>query len=249
MSVFKNVLIITDNIHLSKKVEEIINDKNFKESKITFSISPFSSIDLFQKSLKRKIYCYDLKKEKDLNFIQKTFDLVISIQCKQFFPKKLIQSVKCINVHPGYNPINRGWYPQVFSILHDLPIGATIHEMDDQLDHGNIIVRELIEKTQLDTSLSLYNKVIQKEIELFEDTISCIVSNNYKTVPPESGGNLFLKKDFKELLELDLSEKTTVGEVLKRLRALSHGDFKNAYYFDSETKKKIYISIVIEEEK
>ena len=41
----------------------------------------------------------------------------ISAHCKQIFPAKLVENVRCYNIHPGYNPYNRGWFPQVFSII------------------------------------------------------------------------------------------------------------------------------------
>jgi len=66
-------------------------------------------------------------------------DLIISAHCKQLFPAPLVHARRCINIHPGLNPHNRGWYPQVFCMLNGLPLGATIHEIDDQLDHGPII--------------------------------------------------------------------------------------------------------------
>jgi methionyl-tRNA formyltransferase len=156
--------------------------------------------------------------------------------------------VKCINIHPGFNPINRGWYPQVFSIINKLPVGATIHEIDEKLDHGNIIAREFVNKESYDTSESLYNKIVDKEIELLELNIENIISGNFKVTVPEEEGNLNLKKDFNKLLELDLEEQISVGDLINRLRALTHGDFNNAYFIDPSTGKKIFIRINLKPE-
>jgi methionyl-tRNA formyltransferase len=95
-----------------------------------FAISPFSNPEDFEISTK----VYDLKKSNHIIEIIEKYQLVFSLHCKQIFPSELISNVKCINVHPGYNPLNRGWYPQVFSIIYDLPIGATIHEIDEVVD-------------------------------------------------------------------------------------------------------------------
>ena len=176
------------------------------------------------------------------------YDLIFSVHCKQLFPSDLVKSVKCINIHPGYNPINRGWYPQVFAILNDTPIGATIHEIDEKLDHGAIIVRSYVEKNNFDTSETLYNKIINKEIELFDLMLDSILNNSYVAFPIENEGNLHLKKDFNALLHLDLNEKTTMGDCIKKLRALTHGDFKNAYFLDSDTGKKIFVSLKLKPE-
>ena len=181
------------------------------------------------------------------NLIEK-FNLIFSIHCKQIFPKELVERVRCINVHPGYNPINRGWYPQVFSIINNLETGATIHEMDAELDHGNIIARKKIAIKSWDTSLSLYNKIVETELELLEKHIISIVEKTYTTITPESEGNVYLKKDFNALLHIDLQKKASYKQVINHLRALTHGEFKNAYFVDSETNKKVFVKVILEVE-
>lgn len=157
---------------------------------------------------------------------------------------KAIDKVTCINIHPGYNPINRGWYPQVFAIINDLEIGATIHEIDEEIDHGRIIARAKVNKYEYDTSLTLYNRVIDKEIELLKENFGKILKKQYLSFKPEKQGQLYLKKDFNELCKLDLNEKLTMGEALKKMRALTHGKYENAFYID-EHQNKIYISVNI----
>lgn len=239
---YKNVLIISDNLYLCRRFLDIIERKKIPNCLFNFSISPFSNKEDFN-ILNADIKVFDLKDQKHINFIKSNYDLIFSIHCKQIFPLDLINYLKCINVHPGFNPINRGWYPQVFSIINKKPIGATIHEIDEKLDHGFIIDRKQVDKTSYDTSGTLYNKIIDKEIELLENNIEKIIYNNYEVIEPESEGNLYLKKDFNKLLELDLNEKVSVGNLIDRLRALTHGNFKNAYFVDPKTQKKIFVNI------
>lgn len=241
---YKNVLIISDNKFLSEKFFEIIDKKNISGSIFSFSISPFSNKEDF-KFYNNKIQVYDLRNHEHISYIKENFDLVFSIHCKQIFPIDLVNNIKCINIHPGYNPINRGWYPQVFSIIHDTPIGATIHEIDEKLDHGAIIDRQIVEKYSYDTSETLYNRILTKEIELLDKNLENILSNTYQVIHPESEGNLFLKKDFNDLLELDLDESTTVRKVIDKLRALTHGNYNNAYFIDALTGQKIYVGVTL----
>ena len=241
---YKSILIITDNIQLSEKFESIIG--GIKGVEYSFGISPFSSLIGFREKLESPVNEYDLNDLEVINSIIRLHDLVISIHCKQFFPKTLVESIKCINIHPGYNPINRGWFPQVFSIIYDLPIGATIHEIDNELDHGAIIAREFVDKTIGDTSLSLYNKILRLEVKLLKENIEQILLDSYKTIVPEGEGNLFMKKDFNDLCQLDLEESLTMREALNRLRALSHGDYSNAYFIDEVSRQKYYCKIIIE---
>lgn len=240
-----SVLIISDNPFLCKSVYAILQDTEYDTYTFTYATGKQADLRMFEPVSTRRL---DLRSADDVDFIIKNYELVISLHCKQLFPKKLVDTVRCINIHPGYNPVNRGWYPQVFAILHNLPVGATIHEIDYQLDHGNIIDREFVEKNDSDNSFTLYNKILAREIELFRKNIKSILENNYKAYPPETEGNLFLKKDFEALCRLDMEQMGTFRDFYNLLRALSHGDFKNAYFIDETTHKKVYLSLNIEPE-
>lgn len=245
---YNRILVISDNLNLCLTFKDIL-DRKFKNSiAATFSISPFSNQETFEDQLETKVFVYDLKKEESIEEILLKYDLIFSIHCKQLFPPKLVNGVKCINVHPGYNPINRGWYPQVFSIINDLPIGATIHEIDEKLDNGHIIARQFVDKKLSDTSKDVYDRVVQKEVELLENHIESILNGHYSLIQPEQEGNLFLKKDFNKLCAIDLTEKVTMLEAINRLRALTHGDFKNAYFIDEDSGKKVYVKIELSDE-
>ena len=216
-----NVLIISDNQFIKENMIRIFNNHNIKNT-ITAS------------------------KDIDLHNIDSNYDLIISAHCKKIFPSKLVNSFRCINIHPGLNPYNRGWFPQVFSLINKLPIGATIHEVDEKIDHGPIIFQEEVEIESTDTSFSLYNKIIKKEIELFEINFNDIINNSYKTTIPKREGNLNLKKDFDNLCELDLNNVDTLENHINILRALTFDKYKNAFFFD-KNGDKIYLSLKLSE--
>ena len=176
-----------------------------------------------------------------------TYNLVLSIHCKQLFPKELVNGIRCVNVHPGLNPYNRGWFPQVFSIINDLPSGVTIHEIDEDLDHGPIIVQREYEIESWDTSGSAYAKIMAIERELVLEWFIAIRDRKYETMPPPQEGNLNYKSDFDKLKHIDLNQEGTFGEFINRLRALTHDDFRNAYFIDS-SGKKIFVRIKLEPE-
>ncbi len=222
------ILIISDNIFIKENIVKIFKNKNFK-------------YDLLESS------SLNFKNNLFINYLISEYNLIISAHCKKIFPGKLVKSVRCINIHPGYNPYNRGWYPQVFSILNKLPFGATIHEMSEELDSGDIIIQEEITINSTDNSLSLYNKVLEKEITLFKDNFDKIIKGNYKKIKPLVKGNLNSKADFNKLCQLDLNHIGTMGEHIDLLRALSHGDFKNAYFLN-EKNEKITVKIELDSE-
>jgi dTDP-4-amino-4,6-dideoxyglucose formyltransferase len=180
--------------------------------------------------------------------ITKTYNLVMSIHCKQLFPPELINNVRCVNVHPGLNPYNRGWFPQVFSIINGLPSGVTIHEIDDDLDHGPIIVQKKYNIQSWDTSASAYKKIMMLENELVLKYYTSIREGSYSTTSPRKEGNINFKKDFDRLKLIDRTQRGTFGEFIDRLRALTHDDYKNAY-FEDKSGAKVYLRISLETER
>lgn len=238
---FKKTLIISDNTFLCETFFEVCRSLEIPEKMFDVAHSP--SNKSFRPLISDSILVQSLDVKKEANIIIEKYDLVLSLHCKQIFPKLLIEKIKCINIHPGLNPYNRGWYPQVFSIINKNPLGATIHEMDEKLDHGPIIAQKEVSIFSWDTSSSAYNRVLDAEIELLVDYLIPILSNNYSVDVPRFEGNINLKDDFDQLCQIDLEEKLTMGEALDRLRALSHDSFENAYFIDKNQKQKIYISL------
>jgi len=185
-------------------------------------------------------------REKVLEMID-TYDLVISIHCKQFFPPALVNCIRCINVHPGLNPFNRGWFPQIFSIINGLPSGVTIHEIDDELDHGPVIAQREYTIQPWDTSGSAYAKIMKMEREMVLEHFVAIREDDYQVVVPKGEGNINYKKDFDQLREIDLNQSGSFRDLLNRLRALTHDDFRNAY-FTAPSGKKVFVRVILEVE-
>jgi len=238
---FKRVLILTDNLFLFKQFKKIIDGLKFSSTTFTYKYS-FVNKD-FEKRFRKDKSFRPLNVKTGYQSIIDNFDLVISLHSKQLFPKELVTGVKCINIHPGFNPYNRGWFPQVFSIINKLPLGATIHEIDEKIDHGPIIVQEQIPLYSWDTSLTAYDRVLAVEIKLISKNIRKIINNTYSSKKMRTEGNLNLKKDFNNLCQIDLTKTTNNQKFIDRLRALTHGQYSNAFFIDKITGKKVYISV------
>lgn len=238
-----NILVVTDNQYIFENFNNIISDEKYK----TFNFKFFYSYK--NKNMREKYFNSEIFKpiniKNELENIIENYTIVISLHCKQIFPKKLVNSVKCINVHPGFNPYNRGWYPQVFSIINKFDCGVTIHYIDEYLDHGKILFQEKVEMNDWDTSLSLYNRIQEKEVELLKRNLYDILTKNLKGIEVEEG-NLNTLEDFNKLCKIDLNEKLTMKEAIDKLRALSHGDYKNAYFISNGNK--IFLKLKLERE-
>ena len=241
----RKVLVISDNPVLSKGLIGLLHKVGADRKMFTFKCSKGSDGTMTEK-LGFEVRPIEVKEEWPK--VIENFGLVISLHCKQLFPKELVEAVRCINVHPGLNPYNRGWFPQVFAIMNGLPHGATIHEIDADLDHGPIIAQQEVTIKADDTSLTVYERVQDAELKLLEENLVDILNDSYTTVQPGMEGNLNLIKDYRKLLELDLNEEVTMGEAIDRLRALTHGDYKNAYFLDADTGERIYVTINLHRE-
>lgn len=246
-AISKRLLIVSDNLELvtffrqectRQGVDEIAI---FKYCYSSTNKNPLTLIDAGLEPI-------NVKDENFSEIAKCSFDLIFSLHCKQIFPKNLVESITCINVHPGFNPYNRGWYPQVFSLVNKKPIGATIHVMDSKVDHGAIIDQIQVENLASDTSFDLYRRVIDAEKLLIKNCLLMLVNNSYKTYLVPSKGNYNSIHDFNTLCHLNINSIASLRDHIDLLRALSHGECRNAYFFD-ENGKKIYVKLLLELEK
>ncbi|MCV7149323.1 dTDP-4-amino-4,6-dideoxyglucose formyltransferase [Mycobacterium riyadhense] len=227
------ILILTDNVHAHALAVELQ--------------ARYGDIDIYQSPIGGLPNVPRVDVSDRVAEIVERYDLVFSLHCKQKFPAALIDGVRCVNVHPGFNPYNRGWFPQVFSIIDGQKVGVTIHEIDDQLDHGPIIAQRECAIESWDSSGSVYAKLMDVERELVLEHFDAIRDGSYMAIPPAIEGNLNLKRDFERLRQLDLNERGTFGQFLNRLRALTHDDFRNAWFVDA-SGRKVFVRVVLEPE-
>ena len=102
----QSLLIVSDHQELAKFV--IAHVQRLDIDRLSFSLSyteKGGATDEFQNLGGDLI---DLSDPDRVSLIIESYQLVISVHCKQIFPKRLVENVLCINLHPGYNPFNRG---------------------------------------------------------------------------------------------------------------------------------------------
>jgi len=237
----KKVLVLTDNEQQLWGFRTLIAAKEIDAS-IQYAYSEGNVV--FGEKFKSSPWIIPLRIRDHMKEL-KEYDLIISLHCKQVFPAALVMAVRCVNIHPGYNPYNRGWFPHIFSIINGLPCGATIHEMDTQLDHGPVIYKEVVEIKLWDTSHSLYKRVLEAELKLLDKHLEEIIEGNYQTSPCKEG-NINRREDFLTLCKIDLDDRDTFRNHINRLKALTHGRQCNAYIVDPETGHKIYLKLELE---
>ncbi|HRS54347.1 MAG TPA: dTDP-4-amino-4,6-dideoxyglucose formyltransferase [Bacteroidales bacterium] len=231
----KKIIVISDNYDIAKGFISILNELKININLFKFYCS-YNSFSINNNNFE------PLRLKDNIKKITSEFKLLISLHCLQIIPPQIIKSIKCINLHPGYNPYNRGWFPHVFSILNGLPAGASLHEMDEKIDHGPLIAQKQVPVLSYDTSASLYEKIQKAELELLKENLINILNNKYTTIKLDDG-NINTKLDYEKLCHIKTDEITTFGKAIDRLRALSHNNYKNAWFIDKTTGKKIFIKI------
>jgi methionyl-tRNA formyltransferase len=91
-------------------------------------------------------------------------DLIISIASPQIFKNEILNAPRkgCINYHTALLPKYRGKQPLFWAFLNEeKEIGISIHEMDEKLDNGPIIIQRKIPVNSEDTLHSIYLRTIK----------------------------------------------------------------------------------------
>ena len=84
---------------------------------------------------------------------------------------------KIINIHPSLLPSFKGLDAQKQAIDYGVKIsGCTVHFVDENLDHGAIILQKAVEVADDDTSESLSKRILEYEHALYTEAIKKIVT-------------------------------------------------------------------------
>lgn len=227
------ILFFSDNRAIIDGLTTYLADKPWDHD---FACSPGSG-------LAREIRIRD-----EVDDLRRGYALIVSGHCKQVFPAELVRAVTCVNLHPGFNPDTRGWYPQSFALARGLRVGFTVHIMDEKIDNGPIILRREIPIHASDTSRSLYDRILAAEIASFDEWLPSLVDGTYRAEPTGAPGNYHSRSDFADLCALDLDEVGTFREFYNRLRATSFAPFRNSWFRDPESGKRVFLRLEVDPE-
>jgi len=155
----------------------------------------------------------------------------------------------CLNLHPALLPYNRGAYPNVWSIVDGTPAGATVHVMNGEIDMGDIVSQREVRVDLADTGESLYRKLEQASLELFQETWPLIRAEREPRTPqPKDRGTAHRRADVDRIDEIDLNRSYTARELLNILRARTFPPHPGAYFRDGNRKVYVRVQLVPEEQ-
>jgi methionyl-tRNA formyltransferase len=162
-------------------------------------------------------------------------DYVVGVHFPYIVPDEVLEipRIGVVNLHPALLPHNRGWHTPSWAILEKTPIGATLHFMDSGVDTGDIVAQSEIDVRPDDTADTLYRRLLDLELELFREAWPLLASGAPPRRPqPATVGTSHDRADLDPVGRLDLEATMPVGDVLRRLRALTTNDIGEAAYFE-----------------
>lgn len=176
-----------------------------------------------------------LKPEKlDGEFIQNLAkdnpDLFLVVSYGKILPKEVldIPSFGTINIHPSLLPKYRGTSPLESPFLNnDLVTGVTLMILDEEMDHGPILIQDEFEIHPDMRKIDLGVILFEHGVDLFVDNLESILNGDIKPIEQNHDLATFTKKIKKEDGELDLLKNK---ESWNKYRA--YFGYPGVYFFD-----------------
>jgi phosphoribosylglycinamide formyltransferase-1 len=99
---------------------------------------------------------------------------------------------RIVNIHPSLLPAFPGLDAQRQAIEYGVKIsGCTVHFVDDDLDHGAIILQKTVEVTDEDTAETLSARILEQEHALYVEALKHIAEGKIKI----DGRRVLIKSD------------------------------------------------------
>lgn len=176
----------------------------------------------------------------------------------KIIPKEIIDMPEfgSLNVHPSLLPLYRGASPIESAMLDDAnETGVTIMLMDEKMDHGPILNREIVRFDIWPTKNEVEKLLAQIGGKLLAETINPWISGKIQPQEQEHAKATFTKKITKEMGEVSFSdiEKVTNGninsnydfkiakQIFLKIQALN--PWPSVFFFHKHNNKNVRVKI------
>ena len=90
---------------------------------------------------------------------------------------------RILNIHPSLLPAFPGLEAQQQAFAYGVRVtGCTVHFVDEELDHGPIIVQRAVPVLDTDDERSLSQRILQQEHIAYTEAINLVLEGNYEIV-------------------------------------------------------------------
>ena len=92
-------------------------------------------------------------------------------------------SQRILNIHPSLLPSFPGLEAQQQAFAYDVKLaGCTVHFVDEELDHGAIIVQKTVPVLEMDDEHALAERILEQEHIAYTEAINFVLQVNYDIV-------------------------------------------------------------------
>lgn len=156
-------------------------------------------------------------------------DVFVSVLYDTIITKGFISKRECFNFHPGILPWYRGSGAYSWAIMNgEMESGVTLHRIDEDIDHGNVISILRFPIWKDDTAESVFERAEESIFNMFKYWLPLILSGDFIAMP-QIEGRIYYRKD------LDKAKDLT-----RFVRALTFRGKESAYFYNSKGEK-IYL--------
>jgi phosphoribosylglycinamide formyltransferase 1 len=88
---------------------------------------------------------------------------------------------RILNIHPSLLPAFPGVDAQRQALEHGVKItGCTVHIVDEQLDHGPIVLQRAVEVKDEDTIETLSARILEQEHQLYAEAVALVLKSGFR---------------------------------------------------------------------
>ncbi len=150
------------------------------------------------------------------------------------------------NIHPSLLPFNRGRFTNVWSIVEQTPSGSTLHQITEEFDRGPLVAQIRVPVLPSDTGATLYTRLEDASLRLFEEAWPCVMNGSYGLCPQEPGGTSHTMNDVRQIDHIELDRSYRASDLINILRARTFPPFEGAYF--TVEGRKYFLRLEIDRE-
>ena len=112
-------------------------------------------------------------------------DLVILAGYMRLLSPEFIQAFpqRILNIHPSLLPAFPGLDAQEQALIYGVQVaGCTVHFVDEELDHGVIVLQKTVPVLETDDAHTLSERILEQEHIAYSEGIARVVSDEYRIV-------------------------------------------------------------------
>ena len=122
--------------------------------------------------------------------------------------------------------------------------------MDESPDSGDIVIQRQLEIGPGDTADTLYSRLLDLELEVFEEAWPLLVEGSYQREPQQQGAGTFHARgdlDTSDVQQIDPNEEVLADDLLCKLRALTTNRIDEAAYYEiGSTRYRVRLEVTEE---